>query len=144
MNAINFLKNEHKKIKTCFKKIKEEANFKKQCEEFKPFSQMLLRHEKMEQTLWYPVLEKFNIKYVNKVVDHLISEEKDAKKLIQEMMNLKSDRVWKSKFITLNTDVEHHATEGETKLFPTAAKLLPKEILEEIGKKMDEYVDQHL
>lgn len=102
---------------------------------------MLLRHEKMEQTLWYPVLEKFNVKYVNKIIEHLISEEKDAKKLIQEITNLKSDREWKSKFTTLNTDVEHHATEEETKLFPTVAKLLPKDILEEIGKKMVDYVN---
>lgn len=143
MNAINFLKNEHKKIKTCFKKIKEQSNFKKQSEEFKTFSKMLLRHEKMEQTLWYPVLEKYNLKYVDKIIEHLICEEKDAKKTIQAMVNLKSDKEWKSKFTTLNTDVVHHATEEETKLFPTAAKLLPKDILEEIGKKMVEYVKQH-
>lgn len=144
MNAIKFLTNEHDKIRACFKKIKSESNTEEQKKEFEEFSKMLLRHEKMEQTVWYPELEKCDSEHINKTIEHLICEEKEAKKLIEEMKDLKSDTEWETKFTKLNTDVEHHASEEENKLFPTVSELLNEDKLEALGKKMVEFANQHV
>lgn len=98
----------------------------------------------MEQTVWYPELEKYDSEYINKTIEHLISEEKEAKKLIEEIKDLQSDAEWKTKFTKLNTDVEHHASEEETKLFPTVSELLNEVKLEDLGKKMVEFANQHV
>ena len=43
---------------------------------FDAFCSDLINHEKMEEKAWYPVLKKD--KELNKVIKHLISEEKSA------------------------------------------------------------------
>lgn len=84
MDAIDFLTKEHEKVRNAFAEIKDESHREEtQRKLFDTLCAMLIRHETMEQKLWYPRLKKFN--NLDKIIKHLISEEKDAEKMIKEL-----------------------------------------------------------
>lgn len=137
MNAILFLLNEHQKFRQIFKEISEKPMETKNTEKFITLCQDLMRHEKMEQTVWYPILlHKENLA---DIIKHLISEEQNAEKTMKEFAELKSKEAWEEKFLNFKNDVEHHANEEETKLFPAVEKVLNEEELEKIGSTMQEF-----
>jgi hypothetical protein len=136
MNAILFLINEHEKVKhiladICDKSHKEETKLKI----FHELAHHLIRHETMEQKIWYP---HFKDK-LEDTVKHLISEEKSAAQAIIELEKIKNQNMWDEKFLKFKNDVEHHASEEEHKLFPNVKKILTEEELEKIGKEMYEF-----
>lgn len=142
MNAISFLLKEHEKVRTVFAEIMEETHrMETKKKMFADFSPELVRHETMEETIWYPLLSKNED--LQKIIEHLITEEKAASKTIKELQHLNDDDKWLETFKKLKKDVEHHADEEESKLFPKVKKLLDDKTLEEIGKEMYDYKQAH-
>lgn len=137
MNAINFLIKQHGKISQFFLEINDESHRKDtQKKIFSELCLFLTRHETMEEKIWYPKLKKLNIDKFNKIIQHLISEEKEANKAIQKIKKINSYETWKEKVCELNKDVEHHAREEETKLFPLVSNKLDESVLQLIGHDM--------
>ncbi|MBA3661977.1 MAG: hemerythrin domain-containing protein [Gammaproteobacteria bacterium] len=138
MNAVDFLIKEHNKIRKAFAEIsnKVHRDLTKR-EMFEALSHELVRHETMEQEVWYPKL-KTNEK-LRDVIKHLVFEEKTAAKAIKEIKKIKIQEAWEEKFLKLKKDVEHHATEEETKLFPKVERLLNEAELNRIGKELREF-----
>lgn len=58
MDAIIFLKQEHKKIRQQLAAISISTNEKTKLSKFNNLCKDLVRHETMEQKVWYPVLRK--------------------------------------------------------------------------------------
>lgn len=138
MNAILFLKKEHDKVRRTFLAISSESHrFSTKKEMFSLLCQDLMRHEIMEEEVWYPHFR--NNKQLEKTLKHLITEEKNSIKTIKEFEKIKSQDEWEEKFLQFKHDVEHHAEEEETKLFPYVEKILDKNELEIIGKAMREF-----
>lgn len=138
MNAIDFLINEHNKVRKILADIDDESH--KEETKHKMFNDLcieLIRHETMEQTVWYPYLKK-DEKLV-KEIGHLLSEEKHAAKAIESFQKNLTDKEWEKKFHQFKKDVLHHANEEETELFPRVKKVLDEKRLEEIGKDMREF-----
>lgn len=137
MNAISFLINEHNRFRKTFNDISETSH--RDETKRKMLSDLckdLVRHETMEQNLWYPHFkDKDEFK---DIVKHLVSEEKTAAGVIKDLEKAKSQKEWQEKFLKLKHDVEHHANEEETKLFPRVKNFLSEKKLEEIGKEMSE------
>jgi hemerythrin superfamily protein len=135
MNAIDFLINEHEKVKINLAKISdtnhtEDARLKL----FTDLCKDLLRHETMEHTVWYPHFK--NNPKLSRTVKHLLKEENHAEKAIKSFPNIKNFNEWEAKFAKFKSDVEAHAKEEETLLFPEVKKLLSEEDLLKIGKAM--------
>ncbi len=138
MNAIDFLINEHNKVRKMLADIDDESH--KEETKHKMFNELcieLIRHETMEQTVWYPYLKKDE--KIVKEIGHLLSEEKSAAKAIESFQKNLTDNEWEKKFHQFKKDVLHHANEEETELFPRVKKVLDEKRLEEIGKDMREF-----
>jgi hemerythrin superfamily protein len=138
MNAIKFLVNEHEKVRKLMTEIADPSHREETKKKmFDTVCQELLRHESMEETIWYPKLK--NDTKLAPIIKHLISEEKKAEKLMKEFAEIKSDEQWDKKFADFRKEIEHHASEEEEKLFPVVSTLLSVEQLEEIGQEMKEF-----
>lgn len=138
MNAITFLLKEHEKVRKSFSEINNAAQYKTKKEMFEILCQQLIRHETMEQQIWYPRFA--NNEKLDETVKHLIFEEKQIEKKIKEFQHVKTQIEWEEKFSKLKKELEHHASEEEQKLFPNVQKILNREELEEIGKEMHEFI----
>lgn len=142
MNAIDFLIKEHNKVRDLFTDLNDPSH--KEATKKKLFDTIydeLLRHEKMEQTVWYPSL-KANSK-INEKVKHLISEERDARKLMNHLNKIKESKEWDKEITKLHKDVEHHAKEEEKELFPVVKSIMDEAELISIGKKMREFKENY-
>lgn len=133
MDAIDFLLKEHDKVRKKFAEIKKKKDPKSFLEEFDALCKDLLVHEKMEQIVWYPKIKENKKLY--ETIKHLISEEQHAEKAIKGFKSSPDEEKWE-KFLKINKDVDHHADEEETKLFPQVKKMMSKEELLEIGHEM--------
>jgi len=138
MDAIQFLINEHEKVRKTFKEISDKSHrFDTKQKMLDDLCDELLRHEKMEQTIWYPHFK--NNPQLQPEVKHLIAEEKDANKMITKISHIKSEEEWEKAFLKFWKDVDHHASEEEKLLFPNVRKILNEAELEKIGKEMREF-----
>ena len=135
MNAIDFLINEHNKVRTLFADINDSSHkLETKKKIFDTIHDELIRHEEMEQSVWYPQLK--SDKRLYDTVKHLISEEKDAKKLMERLSKIKQSEEWEKEVKKLQEDVEHHAREEEKELFPAVSKVMEEAELLRIGKEM--------
>ena len=141
MDAIKFLLKEHNKIRKTFTKIKSKSRETTKHKMFDFLCKDLVRHEKMEQKIWYPYLKK-NTPLKNKI-KHLLKEEKTAAKVIKEFKKIKNPEKWEKKFLAFKKDVSHHANEEETKLFPKVKKSLENSELKLIGEQFHAYKNKH-
>lgn len=138
MNAIKFLLKEHDRVRKTFTEISDKSHrYETKKKMFRVFAQELVVHEKMEQAEWYPCFEKKE--KLKTIIQHLRSEEKEAENLIKELLKISVEEEWNAKFLLLKTDVEHHASEEEKKLFPEVKKIMDDEELEAIGERMAEF-----
>lgn len=145
MNAISFLIKEHDKVRTVMADITNESHrIETKRQMFDDLAKDLIRHETMEETVWYPQLQK-NAE-VKKIIQHLISEEEAASKAIKAIKRLQAiddENEWFEAFLKLKKDVEHHANEEETDLFPKIESLLDEKELEIIGKEMYQFKQEY-
>ncbi|TAL65292.1 MAG: hemerythrin domain-containing protein [Legionella sp.] len=144
MNAIDFLIKEHNKFRTMFADINDPSHREETRRRiFETIHDELIRHEEMEQTVWYPYLRAEANKRLNDRVKHLISEEYSAKKLMDHLSKIKNSDNWEQELLKLQKDVEHHASEEEEELFPQVQKIFEDSELEMIGKKMRAFKNTH-
>lgn len=142
MNAIIFLIKEHNKVRKLLKEISKKTrryNTKKSL--FKILCNDLLRHESMEQKIWYPNFKKS--KKIKSEVKHLLTEEKHAEKEIKKFKLIKTEEEWDQHFSKFKKAVEHHAYEEEHKLFPNVKEILNNEELDSIGLKMRQFKSKY-
>jgi hemerythrin-like domain-containing protein len=140
MNAIEFLIHEHNNVKKMLAEINGEAHgFENKKQKFNLLASDLIRHENMEQQVWYPHFKN----KVSDTVKHLVSEEKHAEEAIQKLEASKTEEAWETLFLKFKHDVEHHAQEEENDLFPEVQKLLSEQELEEIGEEMSEFKNEY-
>lgn len=142
MNAIEFLLKEHNKvekqlIEICDKSHREKTKKKM----FDALSQDLIRHEIMEEKLWYPHFK--NNEKIDDTIKHLMSQEHFAEVAIKKIEKVKTESEWNKKFLKFKKNVMHHASEEELKLFPTVEKILTEEELLKIGKEMQKFKNEY-
>lgn len=141
MDAIKFLLKEHNKIRSAFKNIKKSIKLETKQKLFSILAKKLVIHETMEQKKWYPSLKKeIND---NKLIKHLVSEEKSAAKAIKRLKKVKSETTWINQCNELNQDVEHHASQEENELFPIVLENLEKQKLIKLGETLNQFKKQH-
>ncbi|WP_131783773.1 hemerythrin domain-containing protein [Legionella gresilensis] len=142
MNAIDFLIQEHNKVRSLFKDLNDPSHREEtQKKLFLTIRDELIRHEEMEQQIWYPQLK--SNKQWNEEIRHLISEEHSAKKFIDKLNKMNDTENWREGLKQLQEDVEHHAHEEETKLFPQVKRIMDDEELTRIGKEMKKFKDTY-
>lgn len=137
MDAIKYLRSEHSKFRRTFASISKISSVPKKKTKLKALCNDLVRHEKMEQKAWYPVLKrKVELKTI---IKHLLSEETAAAKAIKHIQKTKFEIIWKLRFLKLKHDVDHHAKDEENKLFPKVRQMYSKAELNKLGVKMRKF-----
>lgn len=140
MNAIEFLIHEHNNVKKMLAEINgDDHGFETKRLKFELLASDLIRHENMEQQVWYP-------RFKNKVPDtvkHLVDEEQYAENAIQKLEASQTEAAWETLFLKFKDEVEHHAQEEEEDLFPEVRKLLSEQELEKIGERMSKFVNEY-
>lgn len=135
MDAIAFIRHEHAQIRKKLASIKSSLKKDKVVKpSFDKLAAFLVRHETMEQKLWYPALRKDA--ELKKIITHLVSEEKTAGKAIKKIKTIKNNEVWIDHVLQLAKDVSKHANDEEKKLFPKVRKKVDKDKLEIIGQRL--------
>ncbi|HYF97753.1 MAG TPA: hemerythrin domain-containing protein [Coxiellaceae bacterium] len=138
MNAIQLLIDEHNKARAALADIsKDTHSYEEKKKLFDELCYILIRHETMEEQVWYPYLK--NNENVSDEVKQLISEEQHAVKAIEEFKYISEEAEWESKFAQFKEAAEAHASEEEQKLFPQVAKIISESELEEIGRQMVDF-----
>ena len=138
MNALTLLKNDHKKVAGILEKIDgtTERALKTREELFTQLKSELDVHAKIEEEIFYPVLEKKD--ETRDITLEAFEEHRLVKQLLGELEAApKDDEQWTAKFTVLKESVEHHVEEEEDDMFPKVRKALSEAELETLGTRME-------
>lgn len=141
MNAIDLLKDDHKRVKALLEELSQstERGIKKRTELLARLEREITLHTQLEEEILYPAFKSeggkeedimyFEAKEEHRTVDSLVLP--DLKQTAPDTPEF-SGRVKVVKEL-----LEHHIEEEEKEMFPQARKLLGNAKLEELGAQME-------
>jgi hemerythrin superfamily protein len=137
MDAIEVLKQDHQKVKELLEEAQATEGGEEQKEIFKQIKKELETHARIEETVFYPAMEKHE--ELKDMVLESYEEHKQVKTLLREMEDLVSDsEKFEPKLKVLMENVEHHAEEEEeAKMFPKIRDLFDHAALEQLGEELE-------
>ncbi|HEV7398172.1 MAG TPA: hemerythrin domain-containing protein [Pyrinomonadaceae bacterium] len=135
MDAFELLKADHKKVAELFDLL-ETATGKRKLDVFKQIKLELDLHAHVEETIFYPALEKPD--ETHDLTLEAYEEHEVIKTLLAELAGARSaDDEWQAKAKVLRENVEHHVDEEENELFDKADDALSDEEIERLGLRME-------
>jgi len=138
MNAFTLLKADHKKVAGLLEKIDAttERGVKTREELFTQLKTELDIHTRIEETIFYPALEKAD--ETHDITLEAFEEHKVVKTLLSELQSLGKDKEeWTAKFTVLKENIEHHVEEEEGEMFTKARKVLGEDGAQTLGSRME-------
>lgn len=145
MNAFTLLKTDHKKVAGILEKLDSttERGVKTREEIFTQLKTELDVHARIEETIFYPVLEE--AKETRDITLEAFEEHRLVKQLLGELESMgKDSEEWTAKFTVLKENIEHHVEEEEGEMFPKARKVLSEEEAEALGTRLEEAKTEQL
>jgi hypothetical protein len=134
MDAFELLKADHKKVAELFDLL-DTATGKRKLDVFKRIKSELEVHTHVEETIFYPALEK--PKETHDLALEAYEEHNVVKALLAELSGARSATdEWQAKAKVLRENVEHHVDEEENELFDKADDALSDEEIESLGERM--------
>lgn len=134
MDAFELLKTDHKKVAELFNLL-ETASGKRKLDVFKRIKSELEVHTHIEETIFYPALEK--PEETHDLTLEAYEEHNVVKTLLAELSGAESATdEWQAKAKVLRENVEHHVDEEENELFDKADDALSDEEIESLGERM--------
>ena len=136
MDALELLKQDHKKVKELFKQVEGVEGDKQKKKIFNQIKSELETHARIEEDIFYPAVQNYD-ELRDKVLES-VEEHKQIKTLLREIDDLATDsEKFEPKLKVLQENVEHHAEEEEEgEMFPKVRKLMTKAELEELGEQL--------
>jgi hemerythrin superfamily protein len=137
MDALELLKEDHRKVKELFEKAEATEDDKEKKRIFSEIQSELETHARIEENVFYPAMEKHE--GLKELVLESIEEHRQIKTLLKEIDNLKADsEKLEPKLSVLMENVEHHAEEEEEgKMFPKIRQICSQQDLEELGQELE-------
>ena len=134
MDAIELLKEDHKKVEKIFAAMEKKDNRQKM---FPELDRELSVHAEIEEKIFYPATKE--AEPTRDLVLESIEEHKQIKMVLAdlEQTDMTTD-VWGAALMVLREDVTHHVGEEEDELFPKVRKVLSKQQLADLGTRMEE------
>jgi hemerythrin-like domain-containing protein len=134
MDPFELLKADHKKVAELFDAL-EAASGKRKLDVFKNIKSELEVHTHIEETIFYPALEK--PEETHDLTLEAYEEHKVVKTLLAELSGARAATdEWQAKAKVLRENVEHHVDEEENELFDKADDALSDEEIEALGQRM--------
>jgi len=141
MDAITFLKDDHKVMRTLLDELEKSTSraAKKRTTLLAKINSSLKAHSTIEEEIFYPAFKEAGEKSDDdKMYFEALEEHRAAGDLVLPDL-LKTDpasETFSGRAKVLKELVEHHADEEEKEMFPRAKKLLTREELSELGDRM--------
>jgi hemerythrin superfamily protein len=136
MNALEFLKEDHRKVKTLFQEMRKTSDRSKQKEIFDKIDTELEMHTHIEETIFYPAIEEQE--ELKDMVTQALAEHHQAKELLEQLETLRADdHDFGSKLQQLMEAVEHHVEEEEEEMFPKIREVFDEDELEQLGEDLE-------
>jgi hemerythrin superfamily protein len=134
MDAIQLLKDDHKKVEKIFSEMERKENRQKL---FPELDRELSIHAEIEEKVFYPAAKE--AERTRDLVLESIEEHKQIKLVLAdlEQTDMTTDE-WGAALKVLEEDVMHHVGEEENDLFPKVKKILSTDQLEDLGTRMEE------
>lgn len=140
MNAIELLKQDHKKVNGLLAQLSDTtARAKKsRLELLQEITDELRIHTQIEEEIFYPAFKKAGKKEEESMYFEAKEEHKALEQtVIPDLENTDVDtEAFTGRAKVLSEMVKHHVQEEEKEMFPLAQKLLTEKQLEELGAKM--------
>ncbi|MBV9217662.1 MAG: hemerythrin domain-containing protein [Acidobacteria bacterium] len=137
MNAIDLLKEDHRRVETLFAQFRENENGTNGAL-FKKIRDELLTHAHIEEKVFYPDLLKRGKKDLKAIVREGLEEHGQVKKLLSELDKMTPrNKAFNPKLKVVVEDVEHHVEEEEGDMFDMAEDQLTESRLETLGAEME-------
>ncbi len=140
MNAIKLLESQHDQVEELLKKAERTRNAETRQRLFQQIADALAVHATIEEKIFYPAVMA---KATETILLESVEEHLAIKRVIADLLVLgPDDRSYLAKLIVLKDEVLGHVKEERSELFPKAKKLLDKDDLEELGKRMEELAEK--
>lgn len=134
MDPFKLLKQDHKTVSQLFERI-EAASGQAKLKLFKQLKSELDLHAHIEETIFYPPLEK--ARESHDITLEAFEEHKVVKDLLAQLAGAtKPSDEWIAKFTVLKENVEHHVDEEEGELFDKANDVFTSDQAEKLGDQM--------
>lgn len=141
MNAIDLLKDDHKRVKALLEELSEstERGIKKRTELLARLEREITLHTQLEEEILYPAFKSEG----GKEEDVMYYEAKEEHRTVDSLVlpDLKDTapgtREFSGRVKVVKELLEHHIEEEEQEMFPQARKLLGNAKLEELGAQME-------
>ncbi len=132
MNALELLKEDHRKVQELFEQVKATESQKQHKQLFRRIKTELDTHAHIEEKVFYPTLKKYE--EFKETVLEAIEEHLQMKTLLRAIDRLsEGNERFDAKLKVLIDDVEHHIEEEEGELFPKVKRQLSSEQLKDMG-----------
>lgn len=136
MNALELLKEDHRKVQELFDQVKATENERQHKQLYKKIKAELETHMYIEEKVLYPTLKKheeFKDAVLEAVEEHL-----QVKTLFRDIDRLSDgNERFDAKLKVLIDNIEHHVEEEEVELFPKVEDQFSETKLEETGMELE-------
>jgi len=140
MNAIELLMQDHKLVKKLLEELSAttERAVKKRAELLQRIEHELQIHTALEEDILYPAIKQAGGKEEAKMYYEAKEEHRTVDSLVlPDLLHTETGTVaFAGRVKVMKELLEHHIEEEEGELFPTAKKLLGKDVLEQLGQAM--------
>lgn len=136
-DALTLLETDHRRMENLLKQGEEstERAVKGRADLLRTLIRELTIHERIEEQLLYPALEKYPEAHA--IVLEGFQEHHVADLIVSELQDVATtDEQWGAKFKVLKENIEHHIQEEEGPMFRTARGVMPADELELLGARM--------
>ncbi|CAN5705573.1 hypothetical protein BH11MYX4_BH11MYX4_56850 [soil metagenome] len=135
MNAIELLKDQHKKTKAALEKG---AQGRLSAAEAKKAADELVAHMVIEEHVFYPRVREL----MKDLVGESYEEHTVARFALARALTARTDEEIKARFTVLKELIEHHVEEEEEEMFPKVQKGVDAEELQRLGARMKAMFEQ--
>ena len=137
MNAIELLKEDHKRVDKLFQQVKANEDGDNS-DVFRQIKAELDVHTHIEEAVFYPFLQENGDEELEKIVLEGIEEHRQAKMFLRELDALVSEsEKFAPKLKVLMEDVQHHVQEEEGQMFKMVESQFDEATLAELGASLE-------
>lgn len=140
MDAIVLLTTDHDEVRSLFEQFRtanEAEDMDRMKELQKKIFSELETHTRIEEDIFYPAVRETDEEELAELVDEGVQEHHVVKVLMREIEDVSGDDTFIAKMKVLMENVEHHAEEEETDMFPDLRERMSQERLDGLGAEME-------
>jgi hemerythrin superfamily protein len=140
MDAIEVLTSDHDEVREMFEAFRA-AKEAENTDEMQALQQQIFEeletHTRIEENIFYPAVQALGVEELTEIVSEGIQEHHVVKVLMREIRELSDQEIFEAKMTVLMENVEHHAEEEESEMFPDLREHMDEKRLNELGAELE-------